>query len=122
MHALVSAVLLRLARFDPLVADAELQPPRGELTQPACTPGCERRSVVRSDRIRQPVLTKRRFEDGLHLPQSHLWEPFAANQESAVAIHQSQWVASLSIAGPEVALEVRTPHSVGALAVRQWPS
>jgi hypothetical protein len=34
VHALMAAVLLRMARFDRFDLDAEAQPPNGELAQP----------------------------------------------------------------------------------------
>src|SRR6266851_787626 len=55
VHALVPAVLLRLARLDPLDQNAEPQPPHGELTQPVeSMPGRKGHPVVGPHGAREP--------------------------------------------------------------------
>jgi len=52
MHALVAAVLLRVARFDALDGDAEAEPPHrefGEIEEAVWTG--ERHAIVRPDRL-----------------------------------------------------------------------
>jgi hypothetical protein len=62
MHALVAAVLLRLAWLDPFMPDAQSQPQHRELTQSCgCSTG-EGSSVVGANRFRQSELTKGGFE------------------------------------------------------------
>src|SRR5437016_13479985 len=63
VHPLVAAVLLRLARLDPLDADAEADQPGGELGEAAQAGGGEGRAVVGADRLREPVLAESRLEN-----------------------------------------------------------
>jgi len=52
VHALMAAVLLRLAGLDALQADAQTQPPDGQAREPEQSPGGgERRAVVGADRV-----------------------------------------------------------------------
>src|ERR1700722_597316 len=63
MHALVAAVLLRLAWLDPFMPDAQSQPQHRELTQSCGRATGERCSVVGANRLRQSELAKGGFED-----------------------------------------------------------
>jgi hypothetical protein len=64
MHALVAAVLLRLAWLDPFMPDAQSQPQHRKLTQSrGCSTG-KGSSVVGANRFRQSELAKRDFEYG----------------------------------------------------------
>src|SRR5438876_649650 len=59
MKALMSAVLLRMARIDPFMPDAELDPPHRQRRQAGGPGRGKRRTVVRSDHFRQAVLAER---------------------------------------------------------------
>ena len=59
MHALVAAVLLRLAGRDALRCDAELDPPDREPAKSAGSDRGERRTVVGAQRARQAIILKR---------------------------------------------------------------
>ncbi|MGE5802373.1 MAG: hypothetical protein ACM358_08930 [Gemmatimonadota bacterium] len=52
MHALVRAILLWLARQDPLVLDAEPHPPHIQLGESVNAGGRERDAIVGADRAR----------------------------------------------------------------------
>ncbi len=69
VKALVSAVLLRMARIDPFMPDAELDPPHRQRRQAGGPGRGKRRTVVRADHLRQAVLAerplKRRFALGI---------------------------------------------------------
>jgi hypothetical protein len=64
VHALMAAVLLRVARFDPLDLDPESQPPHGQLAQPVNGMGGRKRdAVVGANHLREAKLLERAFED-----------------------------------------------------------
>ena len=63
MHALVAAILLRVARLDPLDLDAEAEPPDrklGEVEQGIGT--CEGNAIVGADDLGQAELLERGFK------------------------------------------------------------
>jgi hypothetical protein len=65
MHALVTAVLLRMARLDPLNADAEPQPPDRQLAQVKQSMSrSERNTVVAADVRGQAAFFKKPFKYG----------------------------------------------------------
>src|SRR4029450_14078726 len=64
VHALVPPVLLWAPRFNPLMTDAELDPPHGELTEAAEGRCSERCAVICAHGIRQAVLLEQALEDG----------------------------------------------------------
>src|SRR6478736_1288774 len=118
VHALVAAVLLRLARLDPLELDAELDPMNRE---PGQTPGTGRAgkgdAIVAADGPRQAQLAKRPLYQGPH-PFGRRWHDPALDEEAAVGIGEGQRIATLAIPGPKPALEVDAPAIIG-LADRQ---
>ena len=64
MQALVPAILLGMARRNPLEADAEAEPPDGQLAQTVQRMGRgEGHAVVRADGVREAILLKRALED-----------------------------------------------------------
>src|SRR6202022_2398873 len=67
MNPLVTAILLRLAGGDPLGRDAELDPPDRQPRQSTHPGRGKRRTVVRTDRPRQPMLLEDRLEDRRHV-------------------------------------------------------
>src|SRR6266850_1952217 len=77
VHALVRAVLLRRGREDPLVLNAQAQPPDVERRQPVNAARGEGYPVVRTNRARQAIFAKQAIEDRAH--------PVAFRREQAVA-------------------------------------
>ena len=64
VQPLVPAILLGMARRNPFEADAETEPPDGELAQPVQrVRGGEGHAVIRADGVGEPILLKRALED-----------------------------------------------------------
>ena len=76
-------------------------------------PRGKRRAVVGADRLRHPVLAKRRFEDRLHPLGVGLLHRLAAQQVAAVRVGDGQRIDACAIAGAKPALEVGAPDPVG---------
>src|SRR5882762_1934692 len=66
VHALVRAILLWLARQDPLVLNAETHPPHIQLGESVNAGGCERDAIVGADRSRQAMRAKKAIKDRAH--------------------------------------------------------
>ena len=65
VQALVPPILLGMSRRNALQADAEAEPPDGELAQPVQRMrGGEGHAIVRADGLGKPILLKRALEDG----------------------------------------------------------
>jgi hypothetical protein len=64
VHPLVGAVLFRVGGEDPLVLNAQPQPPDVELRKPVNAGRGEGHAVVGANRARQPVLPEQPVEDG----------------------------------------------------------
>lgn len=65
MHALVPAVLLRVAGLDPFNVNSQAQPPDGELAEPIeRRRGRERHAVIGADYLGPPTLLERPIECG----------------------------------------------------------
>ena len=58
MHPLMRPVLLRAARMNALMNNAEAHPPHVEIAQPVDRLGSERHAVVGANRAPEPVLAK----------------------------------------------------------------
>ena len=63
VHPLVGSVLLGVSGQDPLMLNAEPQPPDVELREAVNAGRGERHAVVRPDRAREPMLTEQPIED-----------------------------------------------------------
>src|SRR5690349_7343553 len=100
------SVLLRVAGLNPLVTNAELDPPDGERGEPASTATRERRPVVRPNPLGQSELAEGGLEDGLNAHRLRRPQSRAAEQHPAEGIRQRERVAASPIARPEVAFEV----------------
>src|SRR5262249_37412740 len=83
VHALVSAILVRRGRENPLVPNAQALPPHVQLREPMNPGGREGHPIVRANRAWQPMLAKQPVEDRTH----------------AVAFRREQAVAGQEIAG-----------------------
>src|SRR6266446_1749486 len=64
MHPFVGAVLLRTGGQNPLVLNAQPDPPHVELREAVDAAGGERHAVVGANGPRQPVLAKEAIEGG----------------------------------------------------------
>src|SRR6266404_1850607 len=120
MHALMPAVLLRLARINPLQPDAELDPVRRQPRQPASAVGeRERAAVVGADGVRQAEFAESLVDRGQHR-LDRLRHDAAFDQESAEAVAQRQRIAALAVGRTEPALEVDAPKIVGRAYRQEW--
>ena len=116
VHALVTPVLLRLSRLDPLVASAELEPPGGELRESCRRPRRERRAVVAANRFRQAELAEDLEKSAPDASGAGVRECDAGDEVAAEGIGHGERVAA-GLADQEVALEVDAPERVGGLGV-----
>jgi hypothetical protein len=118
VQPLQSAVLLRLARRDPLRRHPRLDEQHGQPRQAAAGAG-KRRAVVGAQRLRQAELAEGGVEDRPNMlgvaPGQHL----TAQQIAAVRIGQRQRLTTRAVAGEEPALEIDRPHVVGSRAGRK---
>ena len=114
MHALMAAVLLRLARLDALDGDAEPEPPDRELGEVEQGIGTgEGDAVVGADGPRQPAFGKSRSK-AVNARSSRVeFESFAQQQEARGVVGDGERIAVASIAELELALEVGAPQIVG---------
>ena len=117
MHAFVTPVLLRMGGFDPFDADAQAQPPHGELAQVeqrVC--GSEGHAVVAADVGGQAALLKKPLKHGKSVVFFGGRERLAGQQVSAGMIGDREWVAVVMIPEQELAFVIGTPELIGALA------
>ncbi len=121
VHALVTAVLLRAARSDPLEPDAELQPVRRKPAQAARAGARKRRPVVAADRLRQPVPAQQPLDHRPH-PRLRRRNDHAGQKIAAVGIAHRQRIAALPVPRRKPALEVDAPGVVGRLNRRKGRS
>src|SRR5579871_1537538 len=119
MHPLMPPVLLRMPSFNPLRHNPQLHPPHRQARQPGNGSRCKRRPIVGPDRLRHAILAKARFEDRLHSPRVCFLHRLAAEQIPAVGIGDRQRIDSLAVPGSKPAFEIRAPHPVGSVRMRQ---
>src|SRR5277367_330272 len=120
MHALVPPVLLGMSRLNPLRHNPQLDPPHRQPRQSSNRRRGKRRSVVSPDRLRQAIFAERGFEDRLHPRRVRVLHRLAAQQIAAVRVADRQRIDALSVPRTEPALEVRAPHPVRPVGMRQW--
>src|SRR6185503_1253516 len=118
VHALVPAILLRLAGLDSLVANSELPPPSGNLGQAGDAGGCEGRPVVAAYRVRQTEFVEHLLHRTSYVVAVGAVEDNAREQVAAVCVGDGERVAARH-ADREMALEVDAPHLVRSLRVRE---
>src|ERR1700678_4219522 len=114
MHALMPAVLLRLARRNALRNHAGLDQLDRQLRQSAGTARGKRRSVVGTHVMRQAELAERRIQHRPDMVGIRARQPLAAQQIAAMGIGDRQRLAAPAVAGQETTLEVDAPHIVAA--------
>src|SRR3989442_5441583 len=120
MHALVAAVLLRMAGLDAFDRDAEPQPPDRELGKVEQAVGTgEGNTVVRSNRLWQAALPEETLEGGDGQLFAGRPQGFAQKQVARGMVGDSQRVAILAVAEPELAFEIGAPQLVGTGSYRQ---
>jgi hypothetical protein len=113
VHALVAAILLRLAGLDELRGDPEGDPPDGETGETAQGVGGEGSSVVGADPVGEAVLAEEVLETAACQLGIDALETAALEEETRVGILDGERVAECPVAGPELAFEVGGPGGVG---------
>ena len=114
VHALVTAVLLRVAGLDALDGDAQAQPPDRQLGEVEQGVGAgEGDAVVGADGGGQATLEEQLLEGGDGGVFAGGIEGFAKQQETGGVVGDGQGVAVVTVAELELALEVGAPQIVG---------
>src|SRR3546814_6550706 len=117
VHALVAAVLLRLAWFDAFDLNAEPEPPDRELRQVVEPVGAgEGNAVVRADGVGQAALLEQALKDRNDASPFHALEGFASANEPRGVIGDGQGVKIAALAHLEPASEDNAPQIIGRLA------
>ena len=117
MHALMAAVLLRLAWLDAFDLDAKPEPPDGQPAQvEQSIGGGEGNTIVGADGGRQPALLKQPLESGTSKVFAGGFERFAQQQIPRGVIGDGERIAVGLVAEPELGLVISTPETVRHLA------
>src|SRR5690349_15845422 len=114
MHALMAAVLLRIAGLDQLRQHAQSYPPGRESGESCQRVGGEGHTVVGSDQLWQSVLVEQTREHRLCPFHSGAGQSMAAQQEAAVCVGDGQRIAVTAVAHAELTFKVRAPDVVRA--------
>jgi hypothetical protein len=99
--------------MQPLVLNAEPEPPDVQGGEAAHCARHEGHAVVGADRTGEAVLAERALEDRAGPDARHRREPVAREQEPGVLIGESERIAIDAVARAELALEVGSPQIVG---------
>src|SRR5262245_1227079 len=113
VQAFMTPILLRTPRMNTLRNDAQLDPPQRQPGQAAQPTGSERFAVIGANGFGQPKMAKRPLAIRTGLTVGGAAQGIAAQEETARAIAQGQWVAKLSITHPKLAFEVGAPQLIG---------
>ena len=119
MEALVPAVLLRMARVDPFMLDAQLDPPGRQCRQPGDAGRRERRAVVGADHLGQAIVPKSTLEQRFGFIMACAASGRQADQIAAEPIRHRQRLGARAVAKPHPALVIHPPHVIGVLRYRK---
>src|SRR5947209_10887816 len=119
VHALMPAVLLRLAGLDALWNHAGLDQLDRQPRQSAGATRGKRRAVVGSHVMRKPELAECRIQHRPDMIGVGARQRLTAQQIAAMRIRDRQRLAALAVPGHKPALEVDAPHLVGGRAFRK---
>src|SRR5882762_9840334 len=128
MHPLVTPVLGRFSRLNPLRLDAQLDPPFRELTDAAQGQRGERRSVVGADHLGQSGLSKDPLKPRLHFLVPGSLKRATQKQIPREVVGDGQRITAAAVAQQKVALKICTPTLIrGAtlckgFAIRSHPA
>src|SRR5581483_2235797 len=117
VHPLVLTVLRRLARFNPLRPDSQLDPPDTQLTQSSNSYARERRPVVGSDARRHSILPKHCIKQRLRRDGVGILQTLAPKEKTAIGIGDRQGITAAPIFTTEPSLKVRTPNQVRSIGL-----
>src|SRR5215469_11027372 len=119
MHALVAAVLLRMARADPFDPDPQAQPPDRKLAQvEQSMGGSEGHPIIAADVGWQTTFFKQPLKDRKGEVFAGRGQGLAGQQITTGMIGHGQWVAVLMVAQQKLALVIRAPQLIGMSAER----
>src|SRR5262245_20080713 len=117
MQPLQSSVLLRFGRCNALRHDPGLDDLDRQLRQSACSGRGKGRAIVGAQPMRKAELAEGRIEHRPDMIAVGARHHLAAQEITAVAIAQRQWLAMRAIAGQEPAFEINAPHIIGGPAL-----
>ncbi len=112
VHAFVPPVLLRRGRTDPLVLDAEPDPPDAELREPVQSGVGEGHPIVGPDRAREPIRAESALEHRARPGHAHGEQRLDADEKARVLIGDRERVAVDAVARLELPFEVGGPELV----------
>src|SRR4029079_9613682 len=126
MKALVPAILLRMARINPLMADAKLGPPHRQCRQSGLPCRGERRTVVGTDHVWKAICAKSTLKHSLSLSVGNAARRREADQITGESVRYRQRLNARTIAQSHPAFVVHAPNVVAVLRHRQlakprWP-
>lgn len=110
MHALMTAVLLRLTGLDALDGDTQSQPPDRELRQIEETIGAGKGdTIVGADGLGQTALLEQLFEGCKCRVFTHRLQGLAQQQEARGMVADGERIAIVPVAKSELTFEVGAP-------------
>src|SRR6266566_1185619 len=127
MHPLVTPVLGRFSRLNPLRLDSQLDPPFRELAEAAQCQRGERRSIIGADHLGQSGLPKDPLKPRLHFLLPGSLKRAAQKQIPRAVVADGQRITTAAVAQQKVALKVCTPTLIGGatlakgFAIRSHP-
>src|SRR6266550_4394328 len=113
MHPLVTPVLCRFSRLNPLRLDSQLDPPFRELAETAQCQRGERRSIIGADHLGQSGLPKDPLKPRLHFLLPGSLKRAAQKQIPREVVSDGQRITAAAVAQQKVALKVCTPTLIG---------
>ena len=119
MHPFMTSVLAGLSRFDPLGADAQLNPPLRQFTDTADGQRSKGRSVVRANRLGQAILAKCPLQPGSDRLVAGMLQSPAQKQIARKVVAQRQRITAPMVAQSEISLEVCTPDLISSWAIAE---
>src|SRR5712691_1278808 len=120
VEALVPAVLLRMARIDPLMANAKLDPPHRHRGQTGCPRRGEWSPIVGTNYLGKTVLLEGPLEQRLALGSSGAARRRNTDQVAAEAVRRCERFDPRTVAQPYPALVINTPDVIGVLRNREF--
>src|SRR5262245_11463693 len=115
VHTLMTPVLLRLSRINPLRNNAKLEPPNRQWRKAGGSSRGKGRAIVRADLQRQTDLAEVLLEHRPDMLMVGTFDRLAAQQTAAEAIAQRQRITAALVASAEPTLEIGAPDIVGRL-------
>src|SRR5678815_421411 len=116
VHSFMTSVLAGLTRLNPLRLNTELNPPLRELTDTAHCQRSKRRPVITTNRLGQPIFSKRPLKPGPDRRVARVLQCPAHQQITREVVAEGQRITAPSVTQKKISLEVSTPDLIGSLA------